>query len=71
MLDKLILGTTYSEVVCEINVNEWTIYTKEGALKQKHMSNKVMYWSVDEHVTTASSRNNSSVFANEVFAATL
>lgn len=34
----------------EVNVNESTIHIPEGAFKQKHTENKVMYWSADENV---------------------
>ena len=41
-------GISYSAIDCEFNVNELTIYIEQHVFKQKHISNNVIYWSVDK-----------------------
>lgn len=35
---------SYSAVVLDFNVNESTICSKEGVVKQKHKQSKFIYW---------------------------
>ena len=71
-LDELHAGTRYSAAGCEFNVNESTIYIKQGVFKQTHTL-------IHDNVTKRlkgnepfiSPRSNGSIFANSVFAVTL
>lgn len=43
MLDTLYSSMSYDAVGSEFHVNKFAIYIKSGVLKQKHMSNQVIY----------------------------
>ena len=42
----------YNTASCEFNINESTIYIKEGVFKQKHTKNKVVYWPTVKNAVT-------------------
>lgn len=57
MLDKLHSSMSYGDVNCEFNVNDSTIYMKQGVFKEKCTLNNVMSWLIDKKLWPEACRN--------------